>query len=106
MKNLLGLMLLLSQVSLAQNHFYGVLLDAHTQEKIPFGHFNYDANKGFISNDKGDFGEASLPMRWVQMANGDLNSSTTKPVLNEKIAIKNSTSTPPILLLNTSMKLN
>ena len=55
MKNLLGLMLLLSQVSLAQNHFYGVLLDAHTQEKIPFGHFNYDANKGFISNDKGDF---------------------------------------------------
>ena len=55
MKNLLGLMLLLSQVSLAQNHFYGVLVDAHTQEEIPFGHFNYDANKGFISDDKGDF---------------------------------------------------
>ena len=55
MKYLLGLILLLSQFCLAQNHFYGVLIDVQTLEKIPFGHFNYEANKGFISDDKGRF---------------------------------------------------
>ena len=55
MKILLWVFLLFSQITFSQNHFYGVLLDAQTKEEIPFGHFNYDSNKGFISDDRGHF---------------------------------------------------
>lgn len=42
-------------LGLAQNHFEGFIYDAKTKEPLPFVHFIYEGNKGFISNQKGAF---------------------------------------------------
>ena len=42
-------------LGLAQNHFEGFIYDAKTKEPLPFVHFIYEGNKGFISNQKGTF---------------------------------------------------
>lgn len=42
-------------MGLAQNHFEGFIYDAKTKEPLPFVHFIYEGNKGFISNQKGAF---------------------------------------------------
>ena len=55
MKALAFLLLLLTHYCFAQNHFYGTLIDEQTGQSIPFGHFSYEGNKGFISDENGQF---------------------------------------------------
>ncbi|MDA9360838.1 carboxypeptidase-like regulatory domain-containing protein [Flavobacteriaceae bacterium] len=55
MKALAFLFLLLTHYCFAQNHFYGTLIDEQTGQSIPFGHFSYEGNKGFISDENGQF---------------------------------------------------
>lgn len=55
MKALAFLLLLLTHYCFAQNHFYGTLVDEQTVQPIPFGHFSYEGNKGFISDENGQF---------------------------------------------------
>ena len=39
----------------AQDQFSGIVYDLKTQEPVPFVHFVYEKNKGFISDQKGTF---------------------------------------------------
>ncbi|MDB4643364.1 carboxypeptidase-like regulatory domain-containing protein [Flavobacteriaceae bacterium] len=55
MKALAFLFLLLAHYCFAQNHFYGTLIDEQTGRPIAFGHFSYEGNKGFISDENGQF---------------------------------------------------
>jgi hypothetical protein len=55
MKALPFLLLLLTHYCFAQNHYYGILVDDQSGQHIPFGHFSYEGNKGFISDDAGQF---------------------------------------------------
>ena len=55
MKALAFLLLLLTDYCYAQNHFYGTLIDEQTGQSIPFGNFSYEGNKGFISDENGQF---------------------------------------------------
>ena len=56
MKALPFLLLLLTHYCFTQNHYYGTLVDDQSGQHIPFGHFSYEGNKGFISDDAGQFG--------------------------------------------------
>jgi len=42
-------------LGLSQNYFEGFIYDSKTKEPLPFVHFIYEGNKGFISNQKGAF---------------------------------------------------
>ena len=55
MKALPFLLLILTHYCFAQNHYYGTLVDDQSGQHIPFGHFSYEGNKGFISDDAGQF---------------------------------------------------
>ena len=55
MKALSFLLLLLTHYCFAQNHYYGTLVDDQSGQHIPFGHFSYEGNKGFISDEAGQF---------------------------------------------------
>jgi len=55
MKALPFLFFLFAHYCFAQNHFYGTLIDEQTGQSIPFGHFSYEGNKGFISDENGQF---------------------------------------------------
>ena len=55
MKHLLFYLLLSIHFCYSQENFYGILLDASNQQPIPFAHFSFEKNHGFISNEKGEF---------------------------------------------------
>ena len=49
------LFFLFAHYCFAQNHYYGTLVDDQSGQSIPFGHFSYEGNKGFISDGIGQF---------------------------------------------------
>lgn len=55
MKALPFLFFLFAHYCFAQNHYYGTLVDDQSGQSIPFGHFSHEGNKGFISDDSGQF---------------------------------------------------
>jgi len=55
MKALPFLLLILTHYCFTQNHFYGSLVDDQSGQRMPYGHFSYEGNKGFISDGTGQF---------------------------------------------------